>query len=80
MPVKVTNDAGLLPYREIDDVFGLTDMAACKLTDNRSEKIRSIAWSLCCGSQFIVSLSNAVYKYLRDVVCILGLDFRLRGN
>ena len=35
---KVTSDAGLLAYRELDEVFGLTQMGASLLADARSGK------------------------------------------
>lgn len=34
--VKVTSDAGLLAYRELDETFGLVTMAAERLVDSRS--------------------------------------------
>jgi len=36
--VEVTSNAGLLAYREIDDVFKLTDMATYELNDSRTGK------------------------------------------
>lgn len=35
MEPKVTSDAGLLPFQELDEVLGMTDMVADILTDTR---------------------------------------------
>lgn len=34
----ITSDAGLLPYRELNDAIGLTDMGAGTLADARTGK------------------------------------------
>ena len=39
----VTTVAGLLPYRELDDALGLTDMAGDVLTDTRKHYLVAIA-------------------------------------
>ncbi len=40
---KVTSDAGLLPYRELDDAVGLTQIVGDALTDTRRGKNGGVA-------------------------------------
>ena len=36
---RMTSDAGLLPFRDLDDVLGLTDLAGEALTDTRRGRL-----------------------------------------
>ena len=54
---RVTSDAGLLAYRELDDALGLTLMIGDELVDPRTGKNGQHAMKACSGSPSSAALA-----------------------
>ncbi len=48
---RITSDAGLLAYLELDDVLGLTDLGGAALSDLRRGKNTRHLLTACCANQ-----------------------------
>ena len=72
----VTSDAGLLPYRELDEALGLTRTVASGLHDTRTgqnTQHRLLA-SPCCGSRSTAGYEDVTTPSVRGAPGVRGLN------
>ena len=68
---KVTSDAGLLLYRELDEAFGLTAIGSENVVEERTGKISSTAERLCFGSLSSVAWQDTKIRTMRSACALI---------